>query len=369
MQYRTLHCRQTQNPFFMYTKKVFRAKDMAVWTRYETSLFVTIAVAVVALYYFFDLHWIKIPWTPLALIGTAVAFVIGFQNNSAYGRIWEARKIWGGIVNTSRTFGMYVQDMVTNEHASVPLSQEELQHEIKTLTYRHIAWMTALRHAMRTGKPWETVVKEKTNQEWNEIVRPPEWDAKVEDDMQAYLSSDDLQYVMSKGNKQTALLFLQSHHLRKLKESGVIWEFSFLQLEGVLEELFTLQGKSERIKNFPYPRHFASLNHYFMWVFVLILPLALVPQFAEIGLEIAEDYPLIGDLFVWLAVPFYVAVAWVFHTMERIGRTGENPFEGSANDVPISTIARGIEIDLRQNLGESNEEIPEQFPMVYDTQM
>ena len=54
--------------------------------------------------------------------------------------------------------------------------------------------------------------------------------------------------------------------------------------------------------------------------------------------------------------------------MERVGRTGENPFEGTANDVPISTMARGIEIDLRQNLGESNEEIPEQFPVKYDTQ-
>jgi putative membrane protein len=55
--------------------------------------------------------------------------------------------------------------------------------------------------------------------------------------------------------------------------------------------------------------------------------------------------------------------------MERIGRTGENPFEGSANDVPISTIARGIEIDLRQNLGESLEDIPKQFPIVFDAQM
>ena len=64
-----------------------------------------------------------------------------------------------------------------------------------------------------------------------------------------------------------------------------------------------------------------------------------------------------------------MVVAWVFHTMERIGRTGENPFEGSANDVPISTIARGIEIDLRQNLGESLESIPKQFPVVFDAQM
>ena len=71
---------------------------------------------------------------------------------------------------------------------------------------------------------------------------------------------------------------------------------------------------------------------------------------------------------MWFTIPFYVIVAWVFHTMERIGRTGENPFEGTANDVPISMIARGIEIDLRQNLGEANEDIPEQFPVKYNTQ-
>lgn len=342
---------------------------MAKWTRYETLFFTAYVAGIVALYYFFDLSWLSIPWTPLALIGTAVAFVIGFQNNAAYGRIWEARKIWGGVVNTSRTFGMFVQDMVTNEYTTVPLSKEELQYEIRTLTYRHIAWMTAFRHAMRVCKSWETMSEERTNREWQDMVHPPEWDSDVEDDLRPYLSDKDLAYVMSKNNKQTAVLYLQSHHLRKLKEEGAIWPFAFLQLEGVLEELFTLQGKSERIKNFPYPRHFASLNHYFMWIFVMLIPLAIVPQFSEIGMGMMDTHPLVGSLFVWLAVPFYVAVAWVFHTMERIGRTGENPFEGSANDVPISTIARGIEIDLRQNLGEALEEIPEQFPIVYDTQM
>lgn len=353
----------------MYTKKVFSLPDMIKWTRYETFLFFTIIISVVALYYIFDLAWLKIPWTPLALIGTAVAFVIGFQNNSAYGRIWEARKIWGGIVNTSRTFGMFVQDMVTNEYAPIKLSAEELKNEQRILTYRHIAWMTALRHAMRAAKPWETVVHEKTNKEWSEMLHPPEWDTTVEEDLRPYLSEADMKYVMSKNNKQTAVLYLQSHHLRKLKEAGVVWEFSFLNLESVLEELFSVQGKSERIKNFPYPRHFATLNHYFMWIFVLVLPLAIVPQFAEIGQDISANHPIVGDLFVWLAVPFYVTVGWIFHTMERIGRTGENPFEGSANDVPISTMARGIEIDLRQNLGESADEIPAQFPVVYDTQM
>ncbi|NND07904.1 MAG: hypothetical protein HKN87_16115 [Saprospiraceae bacterium] len=350
----------------MYTGQRYKALDMAKWTRYETFVFFAIIIGWVAAYYFLGLEWLKIPWTPLALIGTAVAFVIGFQNNSAYGRIWEARKIWGGIVNTSRTFGMQIQDMVTGEYAESMVTKNELFEEIRTLTHRHIAWMTALRHAMRAVKPWETTFSHRTNQEWD--LRPPEREIDLQEDLQPYLSDKDLSYLSDKGNKQTAILYLQSHHLRALKEKGLIWEFSFLELEGILQELFTLQGKSERIKNFPYPRQFATLNHYFMWLFVLLLPLSLVPQFAEIGSEIVDKHPLLGDVFIWLSIPFYVIVAWIFHTMERIGRTGENPFEGTSNDVPISTIARGIEIDLRQNLGESAEAIPEQFPVVYHVQ-
>lgn len=350
----------------MYTKKTYSAFQMAWWTRFETFLFLIIIFVWVSIYYFLDVSWLKIPWTPLALIGTAVAFVIGFQNNAAYGRIWEARKIWGGIVNTSRTFGVFVQDMVNNDYAENPIADADLKKEIKTLTYRHIAWMTALRHAMRMPKSWETTVNHKTNQEWD--MRPPEIDSSLEEDMKPYISESDFEYVMSKNNKQTALLYLQSHHLKELKEKGVIWEFSFLELEAIIQEFFTLQGKSERIKNFPYPRQFATLNHFFMWIFVLLLPLALVPQFAEIGTNILDQNPFIGKLFVWFTIPFYVIVAWVFHTMERIGRTGENPFEGTANDVPISTIARGIEIDLRQNLGETLEDIPKQFEFDHDTQ-
>jgi len=350
----------------MHIKKRFTVLEILWWTRFETLLFLVIGTGSVACFYYLDLDWLKIPWTPLALIGTAVAFVIGFQNNAAYGRIWEARKIWGGIVNTSRTFGMLVQDMLTNEHTESPLSEAELRHEIKTLTYRHIAWMTALRHAMRQIKPWETATSHKTNLEWD--YRPPERDSTLEVDLKPYIDEPDFEYVMSKNNKQTALIYLQSHHLRKLKERGVVWEFSFLKLEAVLQELVSLQGKSERIKNFPYPRHFATLNHLFMWLLILLLPLGLVPQFADIGDKFVESHPLAGELFVWLSIPFYVVVAWTFHTMERVGRTGENPFEGTVNDVPISTIARGIEIDLRQNLGEPSEAIPEPFPVKYHTQ-
>lgn len=344
----------------MYTRSTYKFLDLAKWTRFDTLRFLVIALIWVTAYHFLDLKWLRIPWTPVALIGTAVAFVIGFQNNAAYGRIWEARKIWGGIVNTSRTFGMFVQDMVTDEHAKKLTDQAHLEKEIKALTYRHIAWMTALRYAMRMPKPWETTIHLRTNKEWQ--LRPPELDLELSEAMAPYLSENDLEYVMEKGNKQTAVLYLQSHHLKKLKDEGLIWEFSFLQLEGVLEELFTLQGKSERIKNFPYPRQYATLNHYFMWLLIMLLPLALMPQFMDIAEAVKAGYPLLANFFIWFSIPVFVSIAWVFHTMERIGRTGENPFEGTSNDVPISTIARGIEIDLRQNLRESEEQIPVQFP-------
>lgn len=350
----------------MYTGKIYRVRDMALWTRFETFWLLLIIVTWVSVYYYMDMGWLRIPWTPMALIGTAVAFVIGFQNNAVYGRIWEARKIWGGIINSSRSFGVFVQDMVTEEYAKTPVSKDRIKAIVKELTYRHLAWMTALRYAMRAKKEWETTSDHRTNTEWG--IQPPERIAALEQELKQYLSDDDLAEVMKKDNHQTAILFLQSHHLRKLKEEGVIWEFSFLELEGLIKELFTLQGQTERIKNFPYPRQYATLNHYFMWLLLLLLPMALVPQFMDIGKEIAVIHPALGSLFVWFTVPIYLAVAWMFHTMERIGRTGENPFEGTSNDVPISTISRGIEIDLRQNLGESKDEIPAQYTAEYKVQ-
>ena len=109
----------------MYTRNVYKIKEVVLWTRFETIFFLSFITGLVGLYFFLDLDWFRIPWTAIALIGTAVSFVIGFQNNSVYGRIWEARKIWGGIVNTSSTFGVYTQDMLTNEHTSIDVSDRK----------------------------------------------------------------------------------------------------------------------------------------------------------------------------------------------------------------------------------------------------
>ena len=353
----------------MFTKRIYSIRDISKWTKWETFIFFIVALIPTILFEVLGLKWLQIPWTPIALVGTALAFVIGFQNNAAYGRIWEARKIWGGIVNSSRTWGMKVKAMVSDDHAVSKVSTEDIFKEVKTLTYRHIAWMTALRFAMRQTKSWEVFMKDKSNKRWANMIYIPEREFTLEESLEPYLSSNEKEYVLSKNNKQTALLNLQSDHLKRLKENGLVWEFAFLELENVIEELFTLQGKSERIKNFPYPRQYATIGHFFVWTFILLLPFGVIPEFQAIGESLIDAFPIIGKYFVWAAIPFSVVVSWIFHTMEKIGRAGENPFEGTANVVPISTISRGIEIDLRQMLDEPKDEIPVQFPEHLHVQM
>jgi len=353
----------------MLTKVRYSAIDMFFWTRHETLVFFIWSLLVTLLYKVAGLTFLHIPWAPMAIIGTAVAFIIGFQNNAAYGRIWEARMIWGGIVNTSRTWGMKVKDMVSSQQMLDPLPEQLEQNHIHTLVYRHIAWLTALRHTMRQPKKWEVMRTEKTNAEWQDKSNIPERCITVAEDIKPYLSNEEQDYVLSKSNRSAAVLFLQSTHIKELKNEGLLWEFSFLELENLLEEMFTLQGKSERIKNFPYPRQYASLSYYFVWIFIISLPFATIPEFTKIGTSLVDSFPSVAPYFVWVSIPFCSLLSWVFHTMERIGRVGENPFEGSPNDVPISTISRGIEIDLREMLGELTENIPAQFEEFHDIQM
>lgn len=353
----------------MLTKPRYTVVDFAFWSRYESAYLVAFVSFVTVMYEVFDWTFLEVPWTPVALIGTAVAFMIGFQNNAVYDRIWKARKIWGGVVNTSRTWGMKTRNLLDNNSAKTPLSDEELKKTKETLVMRHVAWLTALRHSMRQKRKWEVTQQHVTNREWAEKIWIPETVNTIKEDLEPYLSNEELCKVLSNDNRASTVLYLQSEHLQKLRDRGLLDEFSFLNLQNVLEELFTLQGQSERIKNFPYPRQYATLSYMFVWIFIILLPFGIVATFHDIGVEIGKHYSTAQPYFVWLSIPFCTVISWIFYTMERIGRVGENPFEGSPNDVPISTISRGIEIDMRQQLGEERMTIPEQFPEMHDVQM
>src|SRR6218665_2101799 len=94
----------------MHAGSHYSLKEILTWTRRDLFVLFLISIMPVLLYKLLDLRWLVIPWVPIALIGTAVAFVIGFKNNATYGRLWEARQIWGAIVNLSRSWGMLVHN-------------------------------------------------------------------------------------------------------------------------------------------------------------------------------------------------------------------------------------------------------------------
>ncbi len=358
---------------------------MLSWTRRYILIFIILSLIPVILYTGLRWYWLHLPWLPIGLVGTALAFIISFKNNASYGRLWEARKIWGGIVNASRSFAMMTNDFITNEHAKEKLPENDFFKIRKQLIMRHVAWMASLRHALRAPKPWEVSYINKSDRKYiDTYLNVKEHNVSLEEELKGYVSEDEKQFILSQRNKQGACLNLQSKQLRELKEKGYIWEFSFLEMEKMLVEFFTLQGKVERIKNFPYPRQFATLNRFFIWIFVALLPYGMMHEFDKIGKQIVtlseqwKPYPiggyhhlieLIGEHFVWFTIPFSVIISWIFHTMERIGEVSENPFEGTPNDIPITTMSRAIEIDIRQIIGDKATDIPEPIKPVHDTQM
>ncbi len=352
----------------MYTRRIFSPVRLVLWTRYHLLAFILIASVPVLVYGVLGQRWIHFPWLPIALVGTSVAFILSFQNNAAYGRAWEARKIWGGIVNSSRSLGFMVNDFVTNEFAAKPATEEELGSIRHRMVMRHVAWLTALRYAMRAERPWETNHRALTNKEWKDRIKVHELHNTLKDDIAEYVPEGEGPVVCGKANPAAQLLALQSRELQRLRSRGLIDDFRHMEMQGVLNELVGFQGKSERIKNFPYPRQYATLNATFLWIFILLIPIGLVHEFASIEQELVLDYSWLKGWFIWMSVPFSVVVMWIFHTMERIGRVTENPFEGTVNDVPITTISRGIEIDLRQMINEDAASIPPPIEVRHDTQ-
>lgn len=328
----------------MHTLRNRSLKEVLVWTRKDIYYLVLIAAIPTTLYHTFHWKWLSIPWLPIALIGTAVAFVIGFKNNASYDRAWEARKIWGGIVNISRTWATMVKDYVTDIHSKEAVSEEKLHAIHLKLVNRHLAWLAALRHQLREPRQWEAMQQGYNIEFRQHKYQIAEYETSLFDTLKPYLSDEEHKKIMKKTNKAANLLAMQSAHLKELYRAGLIEDFRHMELENIIKEQFNLEGASERIKNFPYPRQFSTMNHWYIRIFSLLIPFGMLQEFEKMGAE-----------FVWLTIPFSVLVSWVFSTMEKIGEASENPFEGSANDTPITAMSKGIEIDLLEIIDHEHE--------------
>ncbi|WP_282079698.1 bestrophin family protein [Aquimarina algiphila] len=303
-------------------------KNIIFFTVYTTSIF--------SIYYFLGWDFIDIPFQPLSLIGIAVAFYIGFKNSQSYDRFWEGRKIWGGIVNYSRTWANQVLCLVNADHNTK-----------KVLIHRHIAWINALRIQLR--QPTSFTIKENAAIE-NLFKRHGEQKPAC-DATQQFVSEKEYQDLLERKNTATHLVKNQGLHIKQLLDNDQITEFDKQLFHHTLEEFYNLQGKCERIKNTPFPRQYAYFSTVFTWIFVLLLPFGLLNVFES---ELSDMSQHLKPWFIFLMIPLCVLISWIFTTMEKIGSNSEDPFEGRINDVPMTALCRTIEIDLRDMLDEKD---------------
>ena len=222
--------------------------------------------------------------------------------------------------------------------------------ELKEIFYRHFAWLTALRFFLRERKSWENTL-EPGNARFLAKLPTPESQSVLKDELKTYLSDAELQKVMThRGDKEALILHWQYEAISDLYNKKLISEFMLIVLTGALDDLARLQGALKRIKNYPYARNYYSIAVFLVKIFVAIVPFGLFPYAQELGKSAGIEHWT-----VWLNVPFSAVVGWVFVSLEKVGENSSNPFEGGANDVPISSIARRIEIEMRTMLGEQTD--------------
>jgi putative membrane protein len=321
----------------MHVGKSYTFSEFLIWTKRSIYLLLVLGIVPVVLYQVVGLKWLAIPWTVVALLGTATAFIVGFKNTQTYNRTWEAQQTWVAIANTSKTWGVLCRDYLNNAGKS------------KELIYRHFAWLTAMRYQLREDRIWETTNK-KYNEAYKKFYAIPEKQIPLEIELAKYLSPVELKYVLSTQNRATQIMSHQSKAVKQLFTNNEIVINYFIEIEKVIKDFFDLQGRSERIKNFPYPRQFSIINRFFIRLFCFLLPFGMLKEFDKLNESVTG---LARGNMVWLVIPFSVIISWMYISLEQVGESSENPFEGSANDVPISQMSRSIEIDLREMLGET----------------
>lgn len=327
----------------MYTGKSYKILEFVVWTRKSIYLLLMLSVIPTILYEFFELKWIGIPWTVVALLGTATAFIVGFKNTQTYNRTLEAQQIWTSILSTSRSWGLMSKDFLSNPEIT------------KLLVYRHFAWLTALRYEMRSYRTWETT-DFKHNKEYQRYYSIPEKETSLIEELSQFLSSEELEFILKTKNKTSQIMALQSKTLSELYNKQEIVVLQFVDFQRTIKDLFAQQSRSEQLKDSPYPRQYAIINTLLVQLFCFLLPFGLLKEFDKLN-ESINGF-MHGNM-VWLVIPFSVLISWMYTSLGQVGESTENPFEGSPNDVPISKICRIIEIDLKEML---EEEIVPEFP-------
>lgn len=269
-------------------------------------------VAIVIGYMVLHWEWVGSKHVPLALYGSAIGIIVGFRNNSAYGRWWEGRGLWGQIVNNSRSLARQVCSTMHPNAEKAGADADALVAMQRRLVHHQIAYAHALRQHLRQLSPW--------------------------DELRPLISEEELRALERSKNVPLALQQNMGHMLRESRANGWINQLEWQAMDGNLDDLADAQGGAERIKNTPMPKQYDFFPMLFVQIYCLLLPVGMVENLR------------------WFTPLGSTLVGFMFLALDKIGRDLEDPFDNKIYDVPLTSITRTIEINLRQLLGE--QEIP-----------
>ena len=270
-----------------------------IWRR--VVLTTLLAVLVTFLHERYEVFHVNLTTTPFALIGLALSIFLGFRNNTSYDRFWEGRKLWGRMVNVSRSFARQVDTFVD-------ASDEDTRAATRTeLVLRQVAYVHAFRMHMRKERDPESLA--------------------------SYLDPEEVTAMQTEDNPPLVILRGTAARLRRLWKEGRIDVFHLRALDDSLTEITTVQGACERISSTPIPYVYTVLMHRIVAVYCFALPFGLITT-------------------AGLATPFVVLmISYAFYGIDAVGEEIEDPFGVDANDLPLHAISTMIEINLREHLG------------------
>ena len=267
--------------------------------KYEILMIMLYTILVTVLYHTYHLTHISIPISIPAILGTVIALLLGFRSNQAYDRWWEARHIWGAIVNDSRSVARQVTTFL-------PADDESGRADTFSRRFirRQIAWCYSLGRHLR-GK-------------------------NAARGLENYLDRNEYELMLQMDNIPSALLDRMGKDLQLALEEGWINRFQQVELDRTLTRLTDAMGKCERIKNTVFPSTYSLYIHLSLMLFIVLLPFGVIEY---LGL---------------FEVPLVVAISACFLLIEKMGIHLQDPFENKPTDTPMTTIARSIEKNLTQ---------------------
>ncbi len=323
----------------MHIGKSYRLTEFLHWTRRKIYVLTLVTTVPVVLYQLLDLKWVALPWVVVAVLGTATSFIVGFKNAQTYGRTLEAQQVWTAIATGSRYWGLISRDF--------PVDREKS----RALVYRHLAWLTALRYQLRTRRIWESVSSQSNAEYGKTFFTVPETETSLDHELLKYLPEEELALIAHVRGKATWLMGAQSEAIRALYAAQNLVVLHHTEMQKTLKDFIDQQSRAERIKNFPYPRQYAIINTIFVWSFAVLLPFGVMVEFDKLNAHVGGF--LAGNM-SWFAIPFSLLISWMYISLDQVGESTENPFEGGANDVPMAQVCRLLEIELKQMLGETD---------------